>query len=59
MNFRDFISARLSERSTAASLASLLLGAAVIVFPEHANTIGMVGMILGVGVAVPTGGRPK
>jgi hypothetical protein len=59
MKIKDFLSARFSERSTAASLASLFLGVAVTLFPEHASTIGMIGMILGVGAAVPTGGQPK
>lgn len=55
MDIGAYFKNRFTERSTAAGLAALLLGAAQLVFPEYAAIIATIGMVAGVGVAaVPT-----
>jgi hypothetical protein len=57
---RDYLSARISERTTAAGLASLAVSAACLFFPEYSDIINAVAGALGIGIAVtPTGGKPK
>lgn len=57
---KDYLSARLSERTTSAGLISFALGIACLFFPEQAGTITTIAGLLGLGVAVvPTGGKPK
>lgn len=55
-----YLRARLSERSTHAGLAALGVSLAMLLFPQHAQTISTVAALAGVGAAaLPTGGQSQ